>query len=324
MLCWTSRSVRHRRFLPHLRGRKGATLPPSGEPVTYFRCRACCLLFTPHFDILSAAQLAARIYNAEYATADPDFAEARPRYLANLLRDVLEPAKDSIRALDFGGGQGLLARLMREAGFEGYASYDPFFGNSAPNSGGYDLITAFEVVEHSRDPIAPFQEMLALLRPDGAVLFSTALQPRCLDADWWYIAPRNGHVSLHSRGSLRHIARHLGVRLLSIDPTLHLFCRSPANLAARLIIRRHERPMLRFASLGGFGPLLTTAWEVARMGGVRAAIDPHHAGRALLRVLEHGAAEVIKVQSRSGAPAGRRIAAPYPRGTESRCPARLP
>ena len=263
---------------------------PTGEAVPYHRCVTCGFLFTRHFDKLTAEQMAEKIYNAQYLKADPGFTETRPRYFAGMLQDVLAPANGTVGALDFGGGDGRLAALMREAGFRDFASYDPFFGPTAvpaaspvaTPAGTYDLITAFEVVEHARDPIGTFREMLGLLRPDGAFLFSTMLQPRGVDTSWWYMAPRNGHVSLHCRGSLLAIARLLCMRFLSIGDGLHLFYRRPGNQVTRSIIRRYARPTLRYASLTGMTCLLDASRQLAQMGAVRATLDPRHVARALL------------------------------------------
>jgi 2-polyprenyl-6-hydroxyphenyl methylase/3-demethylubiquinone-9 3-methyltransferase len=258
---------------------------PTGEAVPYFRCTACGFLFTPHFDGLTTEQMAEKIYNSQYVMADPEFVDSRPRYFAGILQAAIGSAKDAVAALDFGGGNGQLAALMCEAGFRDFANYDPFFGSAVAPASSYDLITAFEVMEHTRDPIGTFREALALLRPDGALLFSTVLQPRQLDASWWYIAPRNGHVSLHSRRSLLAIAQLLQMEFLSVSAGLHLFYRSPPNLVMRSIVQHYARPMLRFASLNGIGPLLNASRQIARSGAVGATLDPRHAGRALLRQL---------------------------------------
>ena len=229
--------------------------------------------------------MAEKIYNAEYVAADPDFVHARPRYFAGILQDIIGPVKGTVTALDFGGGKGLLAALMREAGFPDFASYDPFFGGTVAAVSHYDLVTAFEVMEHTRDPIGTFREVSGLLRPDGALLSPTLLQPPRLDATWWYMAPRNGHASLHSRRNLQTVARLLDMAFLSISDGLHLFYRSPPNRVMRSVAQRGGRPVLRYASMNGIGHLLDSSRQVARLGEVRAVLDPRHAGRALLRRL---------------------------------------
>ena len=184
--------------------RRGTVFPPSGRMIAYWRCGACGFVFTADFDALSPAELGALIYNDDYTRADPDFAIKRPTFFAGILASLLAPAAAWIDVLDFGGGGGTLADMMRARGFARFASYDPYFGDSALPPRRYDLVTAFEVVEHSRDPVDTFREITALRKSDGAVLFSTLLQPKAAGPDWWYIAPRNGHVSIHtSRSSPR-------------------------------------------------------------------------------------------------------------------------
>lgn len=146
----------------------------------------------------------------------------RPTGFADALARLFGPARRGIEALDYGGGEGLLATLARDRGFAVYDSFDPFFGGRAAPDRRYDLVTAFEVMEHSRDPLATLREALSYVRPDGVLLFSTVLQPPDVDADWWYIAPRNGHVSLHSDQSLQNLAQRSGARLISLSETAHM------------------------------------------------------------------------------------------------------
>jgi len=66
---------------------------------------------------------------------------------------MLGPVKERVRGVDFGGGTGLLGTLMCERGFPEYETYDPYFGRSGVPRGRCNLVTAFEVMEHSRDPL---------------------------------------------------------------------------------------------------------------------------------------------------------------------------
>lgn len=65
----------------------------------------------------------------------------------------------------------------------------------------------------------------ALLKPDGLLLFSTMLcdnevaQGRPLH--WWYAGPRNGHISLFSRASLARSLQWKGLVFRSFTPGVH-------------------------------------------------------------------------------------------------------
>jgi 2-polyprenyl-6-hydroxyphenyl methylase/3-demethylubiquinone-9 3-methyltransferase len=253
---------------------------PSGELVPYVRCMNCGFIFTDYFDNWPPVRMAERIYNADYHLADPEFAEQRPAATAADLARWLAPLRSGIAALDYGGGNGTLAALMRRGGFD-YDAYDPYFaGDPLPNRR-YDLVTSFEVVEHTADPYGNLATLLSYTKPDGAVLVSTALQPAEVTSDWWYIAPRNGHISIHSARSLRHLAGRLGVRVLTIDST-HLLFRRARDPVARTLLRRDIFGLLWHASRQNAKALAAASIAAVQVGHPLAALDPRHAARLLL------------------------------------------
>ena len=261
--------------------RYGQVFPPSGKQIVYWRCLGCRFVFTDDLDSLSPAELAERIYNDDYIRADPGFVEERPKYFAGVLDELLVSLKHRIEALDFGGGNGALASLARGRGFDRYDSFDPFFGDQTPPMSLYDLVTAFEVVEHSRNPLGTFQEMQSLLKPGGVVMFSTMVQPNDVDPEWWYIAPRNGHVSIHSDRSLRTLANRVGMHCLSVSQGLHVFYPSSESSVARFIAKGCAQSALRRASLRGGVALYSTSVQLAKLGCVQPCLDPRHFARLL-------------------------------------------
>jgi hypothetical protein len=73
--------------------------------------------------------------------------------------------------------------------------------------------------------LSVFEVLVDLLTPSGVVLFSTLVQPPELDGigmSWWYIAPRNGHVSLFSERALAVAWQRHGFTVSSFSPYLHL------------------------------------------------------------------------------------------------------
>lgn len=240
-------------------------------------------MFTTDFDAMSDAELGATIYDADYARTDPDFAQARPRYFAELLGPLLAPLGARLSILDFGGGAGQLTAMLRAQGLA-CDNFDPYFAAEPLSATAYDLVTAFEVAEHSRDPLGTFRSALAMVRPDGALLFSTQARPPGAGIDWWYVAPRNGHVSLHSEASLRACAGRLGVAFVALNEGLHLFYRERNAPVPRTLLRALGGSVLYHASLLGPARLWTAAVQVVGAGNLRAALDPRHAVRSVLAV----------------------------------------
>jgi SAM-dependent methyltransferase len=219
--------------------RRGRVFPPSGVPVYYHRCPRCGFLFTAAMDAFTPDDFRALVYDAGYALVDPDFREARPAANAALLSKLFPARPASV--LDYGGGAGALAGRLRAAGFPSVRCFDPFVpGFDARPEGRYDLVCAFEVAEHSTDPAGVFADMASLLADPGLILFSTLLQPPDIGRQglgWWYVGPRNGHVSLFTRPALRELGARLGLRLASRADNLHLFCRTPPAFARHLLPR---------------------------------------------------------------------------------------
>lgn len=282
--------------------------PPSGRMVVYRRCGRCGFVFTADFDAWTDREMAEAIYNADYVRADPDFAEARPRFFATHLAAALAPLRDQIEALDYGGGQGLMARLLREQEFR-FDSYDPYFGAEPLRPGRYDLVTAIEVVEHSRDPLGTFRQAVSALRPGGVLLFSTMLCPPDVTPGWSYIAPRNGHVSLHTRASLRACAAACGMRALSVSEGFHFFLSRKDSVLARHLVRHAAKGGLYTASLRGLGEFARVAMAVIQAGDRLQPLRPRHWVRALLHTGRPGAriGAAAQVGARAaGSPSGRR------------------
>jgi SAM-dependent methyltransferase len=213
----------------------GQILPLSGIPIYYHRCAACEFLFTTAFDHFSPGDFSRHIYNAEYIVVDPEYLALRPDNNAAHVAQLLGNNK-SIRILDFGGGNGRLTTRLRLAGFTNVQTYDPFVPTSAKRPvGQFDLVLSFEVAEHSPTPRQTFADITSFLSPHGVVHFSTLVQPAKIDqigVNWWYVAPRNGHVSIFSRKSLQVLANSFGFNLGSFSDDLHVLARQLPPFAA--------------------------------------------------------------------------------------------
>jgi len=216
--------------------------PLTGHPIYYHRCDACGFCNAPEIAGWSPGEFADRIYNADYVRFDPDYVEVRPRANARQLIANFG-AQPVFQHLDYGGGAGRLSRLLVEAGWRS-TSFDPFVQVDTDTTalGRFDLITAYEVFEHVPDPRDLVARLAALLAPVGLILFSTLVSDGRIVAgkrlDWWYAAPRNGHISLHTRKSLALLAGAAGLEFASASPGLHAYWRgSPPDWATQVLRR---------------------------------------------------------------------------------------
>lgn len=191
-------------FNKHCELARGRLFPMAGIPIWYHRCPLCGFLFTAQFDHWTPELFRQYIYNADYPHVDPDYAEVRARANLPAMIDLVARTK-ALRALDYGGGNGLLAALLRDQGVDA-VSWDAMTSDwvARPPLGGFDLVSAYEVLEHAVRPRETLADILDFVKKDGVFVFTTltldALEPR--DCDHWYIAPRNGHVSIHTTKSL--------------------------------------------------------------------------------------------------------------------------
>ncbi|MGH6883979.1 class I SAM-dependent methyltransferase [Hypericibacter sp.] len=225
--------------------RQGRSLHLSGRPVYYYRCPQCGFLFTRSFDQWQPEDFAKFIYNRDYPALDPDYAEARPRENAAHIQQLFGDRLRGLQLLDFGGGNGRFAAQLREAGCQA-ESFDPFATAVSSSMSGtgrrFDIVTAFEVFEHVADPVACLDAIDRLLAPDGLLLLSTlvtdgedgkaSIGPRL---NWWYAAPRNGHISLHSRHSLTRLLAKAGLNIASANQSFHMGFRDIPKFADHLI-----------------------------------------------------------------------------------------
>jgi 2-polyprenyl-6-hydroxyphenyl methylase/3-demethylubiquinone-9 3-methyltransferase len=186
----------------------------SGVAVPYCRCTVCRFLFTQFFDDWTPQDFARFVYNDDYIKVDGEYAGIRPEREADAIARRLADLAH-LRILDYGSGSGVFADRLRSHGFGSVSSYDPFSSPPRPD-GPFDIITCFEVLEHTPSPRGTLSDIASLLDSKGCVIFSTAIQPPTIGeirANWWYVAPRNGHVSIYSLNSLARLGQSAGLVL---------------------------------------------------------------------------------------------------------------
>lgn len=209
----------------------------TGVPVDYFRCLSCEYLFTSAFKNFTNEDYGAFVYNDSYIDADPPFLEERPLRDAKMCSILLHPFKTTVTILDYGCGTGLMAQTLKQKGFQA-GGIDPLFQPSSSEKPQADIVTCFEVVEHVYDQYGMMCDVAALLAPNGVFLFSTQLQPpniEDLGINWWYIMPRNAHMSMHSRKSLSHLMAETGFEWHQLCDDLFLAWRAPGTISQKIL-----------------------------------------------------------------------------------------
>lgn len=201
---------------------RGMYLPLTGDPVWYYRCFACGFLFTRQFDNFTIEDWKREVYNEGYDAIDPDGANGeRARHNAELVSNYAHYI-GTTSILDFGGGNGALARNLVSMGFDA-VSWDPMSGAELPSMR-FGLVCSFEVFEHATDPCKVVSDIKGLVADGGRLLFSTLtidqLPPYSMDH--WYVSPRNGHVSIHTRESLSRMFGKFGWRVEHLSDAFHV------------------------------------------------------------------------------------------------------
>ena len=211
---------------------------PAGVTVSYYRCVKCQFLFTRFCDGWASSDFTKLIYNEDYAKIDSEYRSERPRRAARDLAWGLEGA-EGLRILDYGSGSGAFAAEMRSHGFPDITSYDPY-SSPVQLSGTFDVITLFEVIEHTPEPLKVFREISDLLAPGGLAVVSQTLHPDDLTtqrSNWWYLGPRNGHLSTFSTRTFQ-ICADMNSLNYREGSTLYAFARYPVRDELRRPLER--------------------------------------------------------------------------------------
>ena len=196
----------------------------------YLRCDACGFVWVdaPHW-LEEAYSRAITALDTGIVTRNLWLRDVALALLGTQLRDVRH-------ILDHGGGTGLFVRLLRDAGHDAWwwdAHCDNLLarGYEAESGATFDMVTAFEVVEHF---VEPMPELLALRERAPRLLISTELQPSDPAAlmGWHYLAPEAGqHIGFFTRRSLEMVAERLSLKLSSNGRNLHLL--APERISDR-------------------------------------------------------------------------------------------
>ena len=151
------------------------------------------------------------------------------------------------KLLDWGGGVGLLVRLLRDIGidahlYDKYASNHYASGFSMSMMEKYDMVTAFEVLEHL---IKPSKELADLFDLQPTVVVASTMLFNGQGADWSYLGPaKSEHVFFYSERALRLIGNRFGYSVEILKTNIIIFYKNPISrfrirIAAALTSRNY-------------------------------------------------------------------------------------
>lgn len=186
----------------------------------YYYCSACGYMFIDNPTWLSEA------YKEPIADTDTGYV-LRNVYLSRktlVLLKFLFGTKSSF--LDYAGGYGMLARLMRDYGIDFFTDdlHTPnlFMKGFEYKNQTVEALTCFECFEHFVSPIEEIEKMLKISKN---IFFSTSLLPKEIpEDDWEYYGLKHGqHISFYSLETLSYIANKYKLNFCTDGANLHLF-----------------------------------------------------------------------------------------------------
>lgn len=147
----------------------------------------------------------------------------------------LEPYQRTGRILDFGSGSGAFLEVARDLGWhahgvefgeaaalcaeKGFEVHEGPLGADRFPAGHFDVVTAFEVVEHLAHPRKELESVARSIRPGGACYLTTpnfdSLSRRLL-RERWRIVSYPEHLNYFTTATLTRLVETTGFRRVSV------------------------------------------------------------------------------------------------------------
>jgi 2-polyprenyl-3-methyl-5-hydroxy-6-metoxy-1,4-benzoquinol methylase len=232
-------------------------------PVNFLKCQVCESLQPQHVFWIAES------YSSAIAATDTGVMVRNLQSQAAVYA-VAVCCRIGGKFLDFGGGAGVLCRLLRDQGFDAYVTdkyAEPAFARAFSISldecqgGDFALVSAVEVLEHLEDPANEIALLFAL-QPD--VVVATTQVYHGQGKDWWYLSAQTGqHVFFYSKRCLEQLAHKYGFHYFDAD-SIHVFSAKPLGMFRRAALR---------LCLSNLGLGMIRLWLTVRLRGRNANSD---------------------------------------------------
>lgn len=198
---------------------------PLGHAIYYHQCKHCGFIFSTDFDHWNKEDFLANIYNNDYVLVDPNYEKDRPLDCVKWFSPMLGGDR-SITVFDYGAGTDEFSQELKRQGYDA-VGWDPMWQTDLPfdSSKKFDVVTAFEVLEHTPTPWETLKELVSFVNPDsGQVVISTLINDIIGNkgVEYWYLSPRNGHVCMHSAKSLSLMFDKIDMEVQHFSPSQHV------------------------------------------------------------------------------------------------------
>jgi SAM-dependent methyltransferase len=210
------------------------------EMALYYHCGSCDTIFQ---DPMPTAESMAAYVDQEYSAGRyKDYVEARDLKLLTFRERAKQIVAKSGRGrlLDVGCACGFFVEAALEAGFDAHGlEISPVAIEAAPEvvrprlvqgdvnhlvgraETPFDVVTAFDIIEHTFDPIAFLESLTPLLRPGGLLVLTTPDTRHFLRyamGKWWPMLQPMQHTILFSPLSASAALRKVGFTSIEIVP----------------------------------------------------------------------------------------------------------
>ncbi len=198
--------------------------------VKYFQCDNCGFIQTENPFWLSEA------YESSFNYSDTGTAY-RPILNAAMMQSLIPLISNKKgKFLDYAGGYGLFARIMRDMGFDFY-TYDKYspnllsrgFDYTELTNATFDCVTIFECFEHFDEPLKEIEKVFSL---SENIFVSTTLIPKNKSEipEWYYLGLDHGqHIAFYTKITMKIIAEKFGYNYYGFFGYFHLFTKKKSN-----------------------------------------------------------------------------------------------